>query len=76
MDDGQHGVGIFAAVLDDRVMAEAVGETVVAFERPSVINIEQIEIPLRRGVADQIQFIIEVEDPTNERCRQQCGRVK
>ena len=25
MDDGQHGIGVFAAVLDDRVVAEAVG---------------------------------------------------
>ena len=30
MDDGQHGIGVFAAVLDDRVVAEAVGEAVVA----------------------------------------------
>src|SRR5271168_3216151 len=36
MDDGQHGIGVFAAVLDDRVVAEAVGEAVVAL-RPSVI---------------------------------------
>ena len=26
MDDGQYGIGVFAAVLDDRVVAEAVGE--------------------------------------------------
>jgi hypothetical protein len=32
MDDGQHGVGVLAAVLDDRVMAEAVGEAIVALE--------------------------------------------
>src|SRR2546429_7796793 len=32
MDDGQHGIGVFAAVLDDRVVAEAVGEAVVAFQ--------------------------------------------
>ena len=27
MDDGQHGIGVFTAVLDDRVVAEAVGES-------------------------------------------------
>jgi hypothetical protein len=32
MDDGQHGVGVLAAVLDDRIMAKAVGEPVVALE--------------------------------------------
>src|SRR6516162_1320302 len=32
MDDGQHGIGVFAAVLDDRVVAEAVGEAVVALQ--------------------------------------------
>ena len=32
VDDGQHGIGVFAAVLDDRVMAEAVGQSVVALE--------------------------------------------
>ena len=26
MDDREHGIGVFAAVLDDRVVAEAVGE--------------------------------------------------
>jgi len=32
MDDGQHGIGVFAAVLDDRVVAEAVGEAAVALQ--------------------------------------------
>src|SRR6201984_456909 len=32
MDDGQHGIGVFAAVLDDRVVAEAIGEAVVALQ--------------------------------------------
>ena len=32
MDDGQHGIGVFAAVLDDRVVAEAVGEAIVALQ--------------------------------------------
>src|ERR1700676_2839418 len=32
MDDGQHGIGVCAAVLDDRVVAEAVGEAVVALQ--------------------------------------------
>src|SRR6516225_1107802 len=36
MDDGQHGIGIFATVLDDRVVAEAVGKAVVALQ-PSVM---------------------------------------
>ena len=31
MDDGQHGIGVLA-VLDDRVVAEAVGEAVVALQ--------------------------------------------
>src|SRR5712691_1161423 len=31
MDDRQHGIGVFAAVLDDRVVAAAVGQTLVAF---------------------------------------------
>jgi hypothetical protein len=39
-------------------------------------NIKKIEVPLRRGVADQIQCTIEVEDHTYERCRQQCGPMK
>jgi len=26
MDDGQHGIGVFAAMLDDRVVTGAVGE--------------------------------------------------
>ena len=32
VDDGQHSIGVFAAALDDRVMAEAVGQSVVALE--------------------------------------------
>jgi hypothetical protein len=32
MDDGQHSIGVFAAVLDDRVVMEAVGEAVVALQ--------------------------------------------
>jgi hypothetical protein len=32
MDDGQRGIGVFAAVLDDRVVAEAIGEAVVALQ--------------------------------------------
>src|SRR5271163_1219907 len=32
MDDGQHGIGVFPAALDDRVVAEAVGEAVVALQ--------------------------------------------
>src|SRR6516162_240987 len=30
--DGQHGIGVFSAVLDDRVVAKAVGEAVVALQ--------------------------------------------
>jgi hypothetical protein len=32
MDDGQHGIGVFAALLDDRIVAEAVGQTVVTLQ--------------------------------------------
>src|ERR1700758_2989030 len=32
MDDGQHGIGVFAAALDDRVVAEPIGEPVVALQ--------------------------------------------
>src|SRR5271156_4317740 len=31
-DDGQHGIGVFPAALDDRVVAKAVGEAVVALQ--------------------------------------------
>jgi len=32
VDDGQHGIGVFAAVLDDRGVAEAVGEAAIALQ--------------------------------------------
>jgi len=32
MDDGQHGISVFTAVLNDRVVAKAVGESVVALQ--------------------------------------------
>src|SRR6201984_591233 len=32
MDDGQHGIGVFATALDDRVVAEPIGEPVVALQ--------------------------------------------
>ena len=32
MDDRQHGIGVFTAVLDDRVVAEAVGQSIIALE--------------------------------------------
>src|SRR5215813_10164891 len=32
MDDGQRGIGVFVAVLDDRVVTEAGGQTLVALQ--------------------------------------------